>query len=280
MSTKALYAVMLALLLPLVSYFIVKRYSESAIVMPAHYYYDSVVNKIKNGKQYSDTIWHRLPDFSLTNQLGQKVSWKDLQTKDSSEKIVVADFFFTHCPTICIPMARNMRRLQRSINNSEKVGDTIQNFIQFISFSIDPERDSVAQLQKWANRFQIDPEHWWLLTGDKKFIYDLSRKEMKIPVEDGKGIDDSFSHTDHFVLIDRNRNIRGFYHGLDSSSLAKLSNDIILLMLEKDPNKKSFLADNLQIILVAMAVAAAAVGLFLFLFRPRHPKGALKYPSG
>ena len=76
---------MLALLLPMVSYFIVKRYSESAVTMPLHYFSDSVIVKTKNGKQYTDTVWHTLKDFSLTNQLGKTVSWKDM-----SGKIVIA----------------------------------------------------------------------------------------------------------------------------------------------------------------------------------------------
>ena len=108
---------MLAILLPLVSYFIVRKYSESAVTMPRHYFADSVIVKTKNGKQYTDTIWHRLADFSLTNQMGKTVSWKDM-----SGKIVVADFFFTHCPTICPGLTRNMKRLQESITNAAAGG--------------------------------------------------------------------------------------------------------------------------------------------------------------
>jgi protein SCO1/2 len=268
-NTKALYAVMLALLLPLIAYFIVKKYSETAVIMPRHYIYDSVVNNIKKGKQYSDTIWHQVADFSLTNQLGQQVSFADLKKKDTTGKIVIADFFFTHCPTICVPMARNMSRLQRSITNSQKIGDQSPDFVQFISFSIDPERDSIPQLKKWANRFQIDPEQWWLLTGEKKIIYDLSLNEMKMGLIDGNGDDTSFFHSDKFVLIDRNRNIRGYYDGLDSASLAKLSNDIILLALEKNPKEKSFFVGKLQLIAVVFLIVILGLGLFFYLFRKK-----------
>jgi protein SCO1/2 len=268
-NTKALYAVMLALLLPLIAYFIVKKYSETAVVMPGHFIYDSVINKVKNGKQYSDTVWHQVADFSLTNQLGQHVSFEDLKKNDTAGKIVVADFFFTHCPTICIPMARNMSRLQRSITNAQKVGDQSPDFIQFMSFSIDPERDSVPQLKKWADRFQIDPDQWWLLTGDKKTIYDLCINEIKLGLVDGEGVDTDFIHSDKFVLLDRNRNIRGYYDGLDSLSLAKLSNDIILLTLEKDPKGKSFFAGKLELIAVVMLITILGIGLFLFLFRKK-----------
>ena len=255
---------MLAMLLPLVSYFIVKRYSESAITMPRHYLPDSIIVKTKNGKQVSDTDWHRLADFSLTNQFGKTISWKEMEGK-----IIIADFFFTHCPTICPVLTKNMKRLQESITNAQRVGDKTNQSVHFLSFSIDPERDSVERLKYWADRFQINPDQWWLLTGNKKTIYNLAINEMKIPVEDGQGIDTNFMHTDHFVLIDSNRYVRGYYHGLDSASLAKLSKDIVLLTLERDPKEKNFLAGKLQLIAVILLLTGAGVGLFLYLFQKK-----------
>lgn len=264
MNKKSLYALMLAVLVPLVSYFIVKRSSESAIQMPRHYLPDSVITSVKDGKQFSDTAWHKLSDFSLKNQQGQTVSWKEL-----AGKIVVADFFFTHCPTICPRLTSNMKLLEESITNAQKVGDKTPDFLHFLSFSIDPERDSVPQIKKWADRFQVDPEQWWLLTGDKKTIYDMAINEMKIGLVDGTGIDTNFIHTDHFVLIDANRNVRGYYHGLDTMALRQISNDIILLSLERDPKKKSFLAGKLQLLAVVFLIAIVAVGIFLFIFRKK-----------
>jgi protein SCO1 len=261
---KALYAIMLALLLPLIGYFIVKTASEKAIQMPKRYYADSVITTVKKGKQVTDTIWHQLADFSLVNQAGDTVSSADLKGK-----VVVADFFFTHCPTICPRLTMNMKRLEESITNSQRVGDKTNPYIHFISFSIDPERDSVEELKKWADRFQINPEKWWLLTGDKKTIYDLAIKEMKVGVEDGNGIDTNFFHTDYFVLIDSNRHVRGYYHGLDTTALAKLSGDIILLTMEKDPKRKSFFAGKLQLIAVAFLIAILGVGLLLFFIKKR-----------
>lgn len=254
MSKKALYGILLAVLLPLVCYFLLKRATDGATVMPRHYIPDSVVTKTKNGKQYDDTVWHRLPDIHLTNQLGNKISWKNLEGK-----IVVADFFFTHCPTICPTMTYNMKRLQEGIKSNEKVGNRDADFIQLLSFSIDPERDSVAQLKKWADRFQIDPQNWWLLTGDRKAIYDFSINDMKLLAQNGGPVDSDFLHTDFFVLIDKNRSIRGYYHGLDTNALSRLSEDIVLLTLEKDPKRKFFLAGKLELIAVVFAIAAIGV---------------------
>jgi protein SCO1 len=260
----AFYALILALLVPLVSYFIVKRSSDSAVQMPRHYLPDSVVTTVKNGKQITDTAWHRLPEFSLTNQLGQKVSWKEIHGK-----IVVVDFFFTHCPTICPALTKSMKRFQDGVTNSRRVGDKTPDFLHLISLSIDPERDSADRLKMWADRFQVNPDQWWLLTGPKKEIYDMAIDEMKIGIVDGKGIDTSFIHTDHFVLIDTNRYVRGYYHGLDSVSMSRLSEDIILLTLEKDKKKKSFLAGKLQMLAVVFLMAIGSVGVFLFIFRKK-----------
>lgn len=253
---------MLALLLPLTCYLIVKYYSESAVTMPRHYLPDTVVNSVEKGKSVSDTVWHRLADFNLTNQQGQPVSWDSMKGK-----IVVADFFFTRCPTICPGLTRNMKRLQQSITNAQRVGDNTPRFVHFLSFSIDPERDSVPQLKHWADRFQINPDQWWLLTGNKKDIYDMAINEMKLGLVDGEGIDTNFVHTDYFVLIDSNRHVRGYYHGLDTMALRQISNDIVLLSMEKDPSKKSFLAGKLQIIAVAFLSAILGVGLLLFILR-------------
>jgi len=262
---KALYAVMLAALLPLICYFIVKRYSESAVVMPRHYFADDLVADTSHGKLTFDTVWHKVADFDLVNQLGDSISWNDLKGK-----IVIADFFFTRCPSICPAMTKNMLRLQQSIHNGQRVGDRTNKNVHFISFSIDPERDSVPRLKGWADRFQIDPENWWLLSGDKRTIYDLALNEIKLGVVDGKGIDTSFIHSERFVLIDSSRHVRGFYNGLDSASLAHLSSDLVLLTMEKDPGKRSFLAGKLQVLAIVVLVAIIAVGLFLFIFQKKR----------
>ncbi len=278
MNKKALYAIIIALIVPLVIFLYVNSLPKAAIPKPI--FYDSVSSVIKNGKQKNDTFWHHLPDFRLTNQLGQKVSLKDLVTvdgKDTNGRITVADFFYTHCPAICPVMTSNMKKLQNTVKKAVDIDGKTTELVQFISFSIDPERDSVAALKKWADRFQIDPSNWWLLTGDKQTIYDLSLKHMNLAVQDPK-IDSAFPHTDIFVLIDKNGVIRVrrdklanpvLYHGLDSTSMANLSEDIVLLSLEKDRTKKSFFAGQLTTIAVAMLITLVIVGVFLFLFRKK-----------
>jgi protein SCO1/2 len=263
LNKKALYAVMLAALLPLTCYLIVKRYSEEAVAMPGHYFADSVITVTKKGKKVDDTVWHQLSPISLVNQLGDTVSLGDLHGK-----IIVADFFFTHCPSICPTMTANMRRIQQSVNNGERVGDRTNQQVHFVSFSIDPERDSVAQIKKWADRFQIDPDQWWLLTGEKKKIYDFAINEVKLGLMDGFGVDTAFLHSEKFVLIDTNFQVRGFYSGLDTMALAHLSRDMVLLTLEKDPKGRGgFLEGKLMLLAVVFLAAIIGVGLFLFLMQ-------------
>lgn len=271
MTKKAIYGLMLVVLLPLTGYFILKGATDNAVVAPRHYLPDSVITRTENGKQYNDTVWHTLPDFKLQNQLGKTVSWKDLEGK-----VVVADFFFTRCPTICPGMTRNMKLLQEGIRSNAKVGNRDPDFVHYLSFSIDPERDSVKDLKKWADRFQIDPQNWWLLTGDRKEIYDLSINHMKLLAQDGGTIDTNFIHTDYFVLIDRNRNVRGYYHGLDDSSLQRLSEDLIFLSLQKDPSRKSPLAGKLGLLAIVFALAIILVTVLMIVLKRKRNES---YPS-
>ena len=228
MNKKAILALMLAALIPLISYLLVRYYSERAVNMPPRYFHDSVAVVEKNGKITYDTIWHRVKNISFTNQLGQPVSLYDIKGK-----VIVMDFFFTRCPTICPGMTRAMKRLQDSF---KKKNDT--SFVQFISVSIDPLHDSVPQLRKYADRFGISPDNWWFVTGNRKEIYDFAFQEMKASVADAE-IDTAFMHTRLFFLLDREKIVRGFYDGADSSAQQRLVRDIPMLMLEKE-RKKTF----------------------------------------
>ncbi len=233
MSKTALWALCLAVLLPVGSYLIVKQYSEDAVVMPKRYYADSVVQRIVDGKETTDTLWHKVQNVSLTNQLGNKVSLDEL-----NGKVVVANFFFTRCPTICPTLTKNMKKLQDALKlrNERKLVDST--FVHFLSFSVDPQRDTVEALKKYADRYEVNHDLWWMLTGPKKTIYDFAINEVRLPVEDGGIVDSNFIHTSRFVLLDRERVVRGYYDGLDSLALNRLAEDIVYIMLEKDKKKK------------------------------------------
>lgn len=233
LSKKAVLALCLAVLLPAVSYLLVKRFSESAISMPPRYFVDTVMNKVVSGKSTSDTVWHTVSNVHLTNQLGEQVSLDDLKGK-----ILIADFFFTRCPSICPTLTKNMKGLQDALKmkNPRKRIDSA--FVQFLSFSVDPERDSSTVLKKYADKYSVNHDTWWFLTGPKKDIYDFALNELKLGLQDGGNVDSNFMHTAKFVLLDRERIVRGYYDGLDTASVSKLAEDLTLLLLEKDRRKK------------------------------------------
>ena len=234
MNKKAVLALCIALLIPLICYFILKTTSEEAVAMPKKFLMDSVVTKTENGKTTTDTLWHKTENVTLVNQLGDTVSLYDIKNR-----VIVADFFFTRCPSICPVMTKNMAKLQQSFSHfteGRKVVDS--SIVRFLSFSIDPERDSVPVLKKYADKFKVDHDNWWMLTGNKKTIYDFALNELKLGLVDGEGVDSSFIHSQKFVLLDKDYTVRGYYNGLDTTSLALLAKDIGLLMLEKDRKKK------------------------------------------
>ena len=227
MNKKAILGLLLAIVMPFTGYYMVKYYSEKAVHIPGRYFYDSVAVITKKGRATTDTIWHKVRDMTFTNQLGKTVTLSSL-----TGKILVIDFFFSRCPSICPKMAKNMKRLQNSFVNSN---DSI---VQFISISVDPEHDSVPQLRKFADRYTNNHDSWWFVTGNKKEIYNFALDELKANVAD-PGIDTAFIHAEYFFLLDRDRVVRGWYNGFDTLKQARLVGDIPLLMLEKR-KKRSF----------------------------------------
>ena len=235
MNKKAVLALFIATVIPVFCYWLLKTTSEDAVIMPRKFLMDSVITKTVDGKTATDTVWHTTGNIKLINQLGDSVSLYDVKGK-----IIVADFFFTRCPSICPVMTKNMAKLQQSFshNNQDRKKVIDSSIVRFLSFSIDPERDSVLALKKYADKFGVDHDNWWMMTGEKKKIYDFALNELKLGLVDGEGVDSSFIHSQKFVLIDKDFVVRGYYNGLDTTSLAHLAKDIGLLMLEKDKNKK------------------------------------------
>ncbi|MBI3883278.1 MAG: SCO family protein [Sphingobacteriales bacterium] len=227
MNKNAILGLSMAILFPLTCYWIMKYFSAGIAEVPPRYFYDSVAIVEKNGKTSTDTIFHKVKNIHFTNQLGKEVSLDDLKGK-----VLVLDFFFSRCPSICPGLAMRMKRLQNSFKNDN---DTI---VQFISVSIDPVHDSVIQLRKFANRYTSNHDNWWFVTGDKKEIYDFALHELKASVADA-AVDTAFIHTENFFLLDRDRVVRGWYNGFDTIRQAELVRDIPLLMLEKN-RKRTF----------------------------------------
>lgn len=165
--------------------------------------------------------FHKISPFRLTNQEGVAITEETFK-----DKIFVADFFFTVCPGICPKMTSNMMLLQEEFLTDDEV--------LLLSHSVTPEQDSVSVLKRYADEKGILPYKWHLATGTQKEIYKLGRRDYF--VEESLGLDkeeDEFLHTENFVLIDKNRHIRGIYNGLNRSSINQLIADIYTLKIEK-----------------------------------------------
>ncbi|HVY73916.1 MAG TPA: SCO family protein [Puia sp.] len=268
MSKKALIAILVALLAPIAGFMIMKQASEHAINMPRRYFYDTVITHRKDGKLLTDTVWHPVADIRLKNQLGQEVSLRN----DAKGKVVVIDYFFTHCPSICPYLTANMKKLQDALITRDRFKELNPNFVQFVSFSVDPERDSVKALKAYADRFGVDPDFWWMLTGDKKTIYDFALNELKLGLVDGEGVDSNFIHTQKMVLLDKDQVVRGYYDGLDSADLSKLASDIVFIMLEKDKHYVSPLQGLKPLIpLILLGVAVTGIVIYFLFRKPVYP---------
>ena len=191
-------------------YYILKPKVTLPIFSPNMVSSELVEDSIHHVKKY-----HKISNFSLTNQNGETVTEENYHNK-----IYVADFFFTTCPSICPIMTENMFYIQEKTVNKD---------ILLVSYSVTPEIDSVAQLKKYAIEKGVDDSRWNLLTGEKKDIYELARKSYLVAKNNGDGGKYDMIHTENFVLIDKEKRIRGFYDGTNKEEMDKLLNDIQIL---------------------------------------------------
>lgn len=154
-----------------------------------------------------------IADYELVNQHGSKTSIKDWEVK-----IVVADFFFTHCPVVCPKLTASMKKVQ--LSNKENKD------LLLLSYTVDPARDSAERLQQYIKKFAIDDDNWQLITGNKTVLYRLARNSFKIVATDGDGGPNDFIHSEKLVLIDQQKRIRGYYDGTNEAEVNQLINDI------------------------------------------------------
>jgi len=162
---------------------------------------------------------HRIADFSLTDQAGEAVTNKDFE-----DKIYVADFFFTTCPSICPKMTASLSELSAFYKDDKD--------IMFLSHSVTPIKDSVPVLAAYAEKHHINHDTWKLVTGDKKHIYELARRSYFAVTTEGDGGVKDFIHTENFILVDKGRKIRGFYDGTSAKDMERLKEDITILRYE------------------------------------------------
>lgn len=173
------------------------------------------VTKNVNGKQVTDTIYQTIPAFKFVNQYGDTITNKSLDGK-----IYVADFFFTSCPDICPVMHRNMLPVYNEFRSNPD--------FRILSHSIDPKYDTVPVLKRYADKMGVTGNTWWFLHGSKDEVYSIAKNYL-VSVQETRHVHDGF-----FILVDKQKRVRGMYLGTDEQKVKEMMDDIKVLMEEPD----------------------------------------------
>jgi protein SCO1/2 len=175
---------------------------------------------LRSDQSPASMIGHRIGDFSFIDQNAKAVTQQTIKGK-----IHIANFMFTTCTSICPVMTNNMRSIQDAFAKEEKV--------MLLSYSVTPWSDSVPRLKKYAAKFGVQDDKWYLLTGNTDEIYRLARQGYFAEEETGFKKDSSeFLHTEHFMLVDGDGYLRGIYNGTLTLDVQRLVSDISMLLKE------------------------------------------------
>lgn len=172
-----------------------------------------------NGQSVTDTVYQTIPAFKYVNQYGDSTGSKNLDGK-----IYVADFFFTSCPSICPIMQRNMLSVYNAYKNNAD--------FKIISFTIDPKHDSVPVLKNYADKLGVTGNSWWFLRGNRDSVYRIASNSYLVGVSQDSTAAGGYVHQGYFVLIDKEKRVRGSYDGTDMKQVSQLIDDIKTLQAE------------------------------------------------
>ena len=174
-----------------------------------------------NGTLKYDTVYHTIPEFQFVNQDSLLVTHHTFD-----DKIYVADFFFTTCPTICPVMKTQMLRVYEKYKDNDEV--------LILSHSIDPVHDTVAVLKAFSDKLGVDSKKWYFVTGNKNEIYTIGEKSYLVTAQEDGDAPGGYIHSGAFILIDKEKRIRGMYDGTEEDEVDRLMKDIQILMKEYD----------------------------------------------
>lgn len=176
-----------------------------------------------------DTTYYQVPEWSFTDQDGNVVS-----SESTKDRILVVDFFFTSCKSICPIMTTRMAGLQVNL----PLHDEAYKDVLFLSYTVDPEHDTKEVLKEFGREHKADTARWKFLTGDASTIYRLGNTGYLVSALEDTLDAERFVHSPNFVLVDKQRHIRGFYDGTTSTGVKDLVNDIKLLIGEERKRKR------------------------------------------
>lgn len=213
------------LLLPSLLYLFLQTGNNNFKKLPI-YGPKKAVNASIDGEDKVDTLYHKIPPFSLTNQYGETITQEDVKGK-----IYVADFFFATCPSICPKMATHMLQIQNHFSDRED--------FRLISYTVNPEHDSVEVLREYAEKVHAKKGFWHLLTGERDSIYKLAFDGYFVNAMEDELAPGGFLHTSTFLLIDKQGRIRGLFDGTSTSEINDLYDAVEILYSEEYAPLKS-----------------------------------------
>lgn len=170
-------------------------------------------------KEGQDTVYHKVADFKFMDQDSLVVTQKDFE-----EKIYVADFFFTSCPTICPKMKFEMLRVYEAFKDNDEV--------MILSHTIDPVHDTIPLLKSYAERLGVEGPKWRFVTGSQDEIYEIGQGSYMVSTGEDKFSPGGFMHSGAFILVDKDKRIRGIYDGTEEEQVDQLIKDIPVLLME------------------------------------------------
>ena len=171
---------------------------------------------VENGTS-ADTVYHTIPDFEFIDQDRNTITQKSFD-----DKIYIADFFFTTCPTICPVMKTQMLRVYEKYNDNPEIA--------FLSHTIDPKHDTVAVLKEYADRLGISSDQWHMVTGDRDKIFEIAQSHYMVSAHEDPSAPGGAVHSGAFILIDKEKRIRGYYDGTKEEEVDRLIGDMSLLI--------------------------------------------------
>jgi len=206
--------------IPVLTFIFLKLFGKNNFDLP--YFFPEIGDNGEVKVMAGDTVFSRMPPFTLVNALGDSTAVRP-------GAITVVNFFFSRCGTICPIANTNLVRIAEKFKNNPEV--------HFYGITVDPKYDTPAVLKSYARALGMDRLHYDLLTGDKKYIYDLSIGAFRLPVADASEydpkitqVDEMFIHSDKVMLIDQNGHFRGIYSGTQKSEMDRLKVEIKVLL--------------------------------------------------
>jgi protein SCO1/2 len=223
MKPKQVLFLGILLIVPVLAFLFLKGFGTNHYDL--HYYYPETDDEGNAVLVNGDTTFRKVADFRLTSQEGKTVSQADL-----NNSIYVANFFFANCQGICKKMTSQMTRVQEKFKSNPNV--------KIVSYTVDPARDSVEALDAYAQTYGADPKMWYFLTGPKKEIYDLAINSYMLPAQETNDGTVDFIHSEKFLLVDKDKHVRGIYDGTSQKDVDRLMTEIQVLLSTYKKNEK------------------------------------------